>query len=403
MFLDLPIDMRLLIICPYPSEKAPSQRFRFEQYLDGLNVSYKQVGFWSDSEWPKIYQSGNLGFKVSRTLMAFVRRFCLLFSVWKYDKVFVHREATPIGPPWFEWFVVKVFRKPLVFDFDDAVWLANASAANAGLVGRLKSHDKVGKICRWAETVVVGNEFLAEFARSQREYLPRLRHPTSTSSAQALQRGKVIVVPTTIDTEGLHNRELYSSFDTTRAKARATQDDIDEKLLTIGWTGTHSTLKQLVPIFPLLEEVYKEQPFRFLLIADEAPAEKPHFVEFRKWNKATEIPDLMRMDIGIMPLFDTDWERGKCGFKALQYMALGIPAVVSGVGVNPEIVEHGKCGFVCDTMPIKCESSWGETLILLLRDNEFRQGIGKSGRDRIEKAYSCKEWKEQYECILQGI
>ena len=130
----------------------------------------------------------------------------------------------------------------------------------------------------------------------------------------------------------------------------------------------------------------------------------PDFVEFRKWNRETEIADLLEMDIGIMPLYDTDWERGKCGFKALQYMALEIPAVVSSVGVNTEIVEDGVNGFVCeaikDTGTGKDYLKWEKDLLTLLLDKELRMEFGKAGRKRIVNNYSVDAFKGDYLSIL---
>ena len=169
--------------------------------------------------------------------------------------------------------------------------------------------------------------------------------------------------------------------------------------VSLGWTGTHSTLKQLEPLFPLLEKVHKQHPFRFLLIADIPPEVMPDFVEFRKWNKETEIADLLEMDIGIMPLYDTDWERGKCGFKALQYMALEIPAVVSGVGVNTEIVEDGVNGFICEGMSdtnLSIYPKWESDLLKLLVNKELRTELGKAGRKRIVNNYSVQAFKKDY-------
>ena len=280
---------KILIVCPYPQGKAPSQRFRFEQYLpylehNGLEITV--ASFWNEKQWPAIYGGMSIGFRVLSTLIAFVKRFFLLFSLFKYDTVFIHREATPIGPPWWEWCAAKVFGKRLIYDFDDAVWLSNSSAANARLVGRLKNHGKTGKIISWSEVVFAGNSFLADYARKFCD--------------------NVKVVPTTIDCDSHHNRIYHLVKPEPNSR------------FTIGWTGTHSTLKQLVPLFHSLERVYAQVPFRFLLISDVAPNAMPKFVEFRKWNKETEIEDLLEIDIGIMPLYDTDWERGKCGFKALQ-------------------------------------------------------------------------------------
>lgn len=363
---------KVLIICPYPQGKAPSQRFRFEQYLPYLrkkDIDIKVASFWSDKQWPAIYGDSSIGYRVLSTVMAFVKRVFLLFSLPRYETVFIHREATAIGPPWWEWCAAKVFRKRLIYDFDDAVWLPNSSDANAKLVGKFKNHGKTAKIIGWSETVFAGNSFLASYANQFCD--------------------NVKVVPTTIDTGSHHNKSL------SRYSRLSTQGS----LLTIGWTGTHSTLKQLIPIFPTLERVHAQLPFRFLLIADTAPDDMPGFVEFRKWNKESEIQDLLEMDIGIMPLYDTEWEHGKCGFKALQYLSLEIPAVVSEVGVNSNIVVDGKNGFIAEPVinsSLETYPIWEETLMKLLANPELRIHLGKRGRERVEKQYSVRGYKDRY-------
>ena len=366
--------MRLLIVCPYPHGKAPSQRFRFEQYLDGLDCQYTIASFWKAHEWPGIYKEAGLARKIFQTCFAFLRRFFLTFQISRYDKVFIHREATPIGPPLFEWITAKIYKKPIVFDFDDAIWLPNSSEVNAKIVGRLKNHGKTAKICSWSKVVTVGNAFLAEYA---------------------CQFAKdVRVIPTTIDTENLHFPSRH------RSGSIPIGHYSDANLITIGWTGSHSTLKQLTPLFHLLKKIHEQYPFRFLLIADSPPSGMPDFVEFRKWKKETEIEDLMEIEIGIMPLYDNDWERGKCGFKALQYMSLEIPTVVSPVGVNKEIVQDGIHGYHAEAMPPSSESDWEKALIHLFKNESLRSQFGEVGREHVKKKYSVVSQKEEYQKIL---
>lgn len=360
---------KILIVAPYPENHAPSQRFRFEQYIGEMRrqgAEVKVASFWSARHWPAIYRKGELPLKVYATLEGFLRRFFLLFTLASTDLVFIHREATPLGWPWWEWAAAKIWRKTLVFDFDDAVWLPNSSSSNARLVGGLKKHNKTAKIIGWSNRVFAGNDFLAEYAR------------------QFCQR--VDVVPTTIDTEGLHNR--IKAHDNGRRQV-------------IGWTGTHSTLKQLMPLMPLLEKLHESHPFSFLLIADVEPDGLPDFVEFKPWNKATEIDDLLSMDIGIMPLYDSEWERGKCGFKALQYMALGIPAIVSAVGVNTEIVEDGINGFLCEPMPPNDTARWEKSLSLLIEDHALRASLGSAGRNTVINRYSVQSQISFYLSLWQ--
>ena len=282
--------------------------------------------------------------------MGFARRLLLLFSVPTYDFVFVHREVAPIGPPVFEWFIAKVLGKKIIYDFDDAIWLANTSEANKMAAG-VKWHNKVMYICRWAYKNSCGNTYLADYAR---------------------QFNSVTVVnPTTIDTVHLHNQ---------------VRDQTAPGRLVIGWTGTHSTLKYLDQVVPVLAKLEAEGlDFEFRVISNQLPTLPLRSLMFLPWNKDTEIADLLGFHIGLMPLEDDLWAKGKCAFKALQYMALGIPALVSPVGMNTKVVQHGQNGFICAT-----PADWETSLRQLLADAGLRQRLGQTARQTIEQRYSVR-------------
>ncbi|ALW87094.1 group 1 glycosyl transferase [Hymenobacter sedentarius] len=343
--------MRILFLVPYPAGRAPSQRFRFEQYLDELTAHgfhYHLAPFLSVATWDILYKPGRAAAKAVGILSGFMRRLKLLFTVPSYDFVFVHREAAPIGPPVFEWLIANVLRKKIIYDFDDAIWLANTSEANKIAAG-VKWHHKVADICRWAYKNSCGNAYLAEYAQ---------QYSSST-----------VINPTTIDTVRLHNR---------------VRDQAAPGRLVIGWTGTHSTLKYLDQVVPVLSKLEAEGlDFEFRVISNQPPKLPLRSLVYLPWRKDTEIADLLGFHVGLMPLEDDLWAKGKCAFKALQYMALGIPALVSPVGMNSEVVEHGHNGFVC-AMPIHWESS----LRQLLADTGLRQQFGQMARSTIEQRYS---------------
>jgi glycosyltransferase involved in cell wall biosynthesis len=138
----------------------------------------------------------------------------------------------------------------------------------------------------------------------------------------------------------------------------------------------------LIPVIRKLEEKFPGQ-LRLLIIANKAPQLNLEFIDFIAWSKKTEVQDLMRMDIGIMPLSDDVWAKGKCGFKALQYMALEIPALVSPVGVNTEIVDHAVNGYWCSS-----EKEWLECLEKLILHKEVRREMGIAGRKKVISHYS---------------
>ena len=343
--------MEILILAPYPIGEAPSQRFRFEQYLPILrreNIEYKYVPFLSLATWSILHKPGNVLKKAIGVIAAFLNRFILILSVYKYDFVFIHREASHIGPPIFEWIIAKVFNKKIIYDFDDAIWMPNYSEHNKAF-NKLKYYKKVNDIMKWSYKVSAGNAYLAKYAS---QYNPN-----------------VIINPTTIDAETHHNKIKNQH----------------EGKVVIGWTGTLTTSKYLHELVPVIKELEKNYDFVFRVISNENPNLSLKSFEFVQWRKESEIEDLLSFHVGVMPLKADKWSEGKCGFKALQYMALGMPALVSPVGVNKDIVAHGRNGFICDTY-----TDWLLYLEKLINDAVLRSMLGKAARKTIEEKYSVK-------------
>lgn len=345
----------VLFLFPYPLGNAPSQRFRFEQYLSLLRESgyiLECQSFLSESGWHVLYTKGNLIRKFLAVANGFARRIKLFAGpLQRASFVFIHREIAPVGPPVLEWLIARVFGKKIIYDFDDSIWLPNTSEENK-LASRLKWHSKVSSICRWSHCVSAGNAYLAQFAKAY--------------------NSNVVINPTTIDSVRLNTIPVKPG-------------KRDGDPVIIGWTGTHSTLKYLVnfePVMLSLEKAYGDR-VRFVVIADRNPNLSISQLDFIQWSKEKEMEDLNRLDIGVMPLEDDPWSQGKCGLKALQYMSLGIPTVASPVGVNEEIIQDGEHGYLCTT-----NDQWIDRLTLLINDPGLRKQIGDAGRRRVLATYS---------------
>ncbi|MEJ7645124.1 MAG: glycosyltransferase [Chryseolinea sp.] len=339
---------KVLFIVPYPLSKAPSQRFRFEQYFNLLEANEVQIevqSFLTSENWKIFNQRGKSLGKLLALGSGFIKRIIALFKARRFDFVFIHREATPLGPPVFEWVLAKVLKKKILYDFDDAIWLTDKSNESK-LIKLLKWRSKVALICSWSYRVSCGNFFLSSYARN---------------FAKA-----VIVNPTTIDEVDLNPSPKK------------------DNRVVIGWTGTHSTLKYLKKVESALQTIQMVHPnVDIMVIADKQPRMKLSNLRFVPWNLQTEIDDLKKFDIGLMPLPDDEWANGKCGFKILQYMALGIPAVASPVGVNKQIIENGKNGLLSSS-----EVEWISQISMLITDQELREVIGSRGREYVLKNYS---------------
>lgn len=344
--------MRILFLVPYPTGEAPSQRFRFEQYFGLLqeeNIEFTVSSFWGLRAWSILYKRGHWIEKIAWLLIGFAKREVDLWRSFRYDLVFIHRECAPIGPPIFEYILAKTFRKKIIYDFDDAIWMDNTSDENK-LARWVKFHGKVKSICHWSYRVSCGNEWLANYARQFNR--------------------SVTVNPTTINTENHHTIASYTSIQK------------DERII-IGWTGTHSTVGYLNSILPVIQSLEKKFSMVVRIISNKDPQIPLASIEFVPWKKETEIQDLRSFDIGIMPLPDDEWAKGKCGFKALQYMSLGIPSVVSAVGVNTAIIEQGTNGYLCTSL-----SEWQANLESLILDKALRAEMGGKARAMVIEKFS---------------
>jgi glycosyltransferase involved in cell wall biosynthesis len=328
--------------------------------MEQEGITYEVSSFIDQKAWKILYQPGHLFQKFTALFRGYVRRINDILRLSRFDVVFIHREASPFGLPVFEWLITKVFKKYTVYDFDDAIWVPNASETNSGLTMLFKRFKNAEDTCRWASVVSVGNSYLAEFASKLNQ--------------------RVVINPTTIDTDEHHN----------------TLTDHGNARFVIGWTGSHSTLKYLNEIYPILERLERKYDFEFHVICDIAPKSDLKCIRFVKWNKESEIDDLLKFNVGIMPLPDDIWSKGKCGFKALQYMALGIPAVVSNVGVNAEIVDHGKNGYICQT-----SEEWYTYLEKMLSDPKLVMDLSLHTRDKIVENYSVKSNSRNFLSLLK--
>ena len=337
--------IRVLALVPYPNDRAPGQRYRIEQWAPLLRRGGLQVTlspFLSRRGMDLLYEPGHVARKAQEVLRGYLKRLTDAVCLGSADVIFVYREAALLGPAWIERFLA--LRRPLVFDFDDAIYLADTSQANAWSRG-LKSVTKVETICRVASHVTVGNEFLARYAKDRAR--------------------RVTVIPSTIDTD-----------------AYQIQPRAQNRVPMIGWTGSMTTVPDLMTLAPALRRLRQKRDFELRVIGAKVDIEGLA-VRCLPWRAETEPDDVRALDVGLMPLPDDEWSRGKCGMKALQYMALGIPPVVSPVGVNATIVCDGVNGFHAST-----EQEWIDRIALLLADESLRWRLGQEARATVEESYS---------------
>lgn len=345
--------MNVLALVAYPDEGA-STRYRIGQYVAPLaarGVRVTVAPMLGGEAFARLYRRGGQVRKVFDWLGAASRRRAQIESAGGYDAVFVLREVWPLRAPALERALFARTRR-VVFDFDDAVFLPNVSEANRSLAF-LKAPDKSAYVAARARALTPGNAFLADWSRGQ-----------------ASPGARVFELPTVVDTDRF------------RPPPGAPRDG----LVRLGWIGTHSTLPFLEVHAGVLERLLDRHPALRLTIIGATSARLAHRqVEFVPWTLDGEVGALARVDIGLAPLPDNDWARGKCGLKLLQYQALAIPVVASPFGVHPAMIEDGVHGFLAAD-----DAAWERAIERLVEDAALRHELGQRGRARVEERYSVR-------------
>lgn len=345
--------LRVLAFTPLPIRGAAGRYrvFQFREPLRALGIEIEPMPFFDDRAFARLYQRGRFlskAWDLARLTRDLAYR---LRTSSRYDLAFVHRELWPLAGRW----PLEMLRRSQprwVFDLDDAVFLPNVSEANRRFVG-LKSHGSIGAIAGGARAVAAGNEWLAEWARRHRPHRPC---------------DEVEVIPTVVDSD------LWRP-------ARRTEDGV----LRLLWIGSASTLRYLETWRPVLARLGSRHPHLELHVI----GARFNVPELRclshEWSAETEIAIAERCHVGLAPLGDGDWERGKCGLKLLLYMAMGLPAVASRAGVHPTIITPGEDGELVDD-----EASLESALERLLGDPARRAALGEAARGTLEHRYSLR-------------
>jgi len=352
----------VLALSPIPEEGAGC-RFRVTQYIPYLREAGFDVTvspFYSREYFGFVYRPGNYVRKAAGFTALTLRRLNELSSIRNYDLVFLYREAIPIGPPLIERRIAGM-RIPIVYDFDDAIFLPAMSEANKAF-SFLKNPARVAEILKLSRHVTVGNAFLAEYARRF--------------------NANVTMIPTAVDTNRFAPR------------ADAPQRD----RLVVGWIGSPTTFQYLESLKDVLATVASRHPFTLKVSGAGRAVNFPGVdVEVVPWSMADEVSLFNSCDIGVYPLTDDDWSRGKCGFKAIQFLACGVPVVAAAVGVNREIIEHGVNSMLAST-----PQDWIAHLSTLLTNASLRRKMSVAGRQTIEARYSLRVTAPQLAAVMRS-
>ncbi|MCO5143364.1 MAG: glycosyltransferase family 4 protein [Oligoflexia bacterium] len=344
--------MKKALVLPKYSRRAASTRYRIEQFLPSLDktISVDIVPLLDDDY---LLHNKNKFFESLSVFDSYINRLKFLQRANEYDFIWVNYEMFPYIPSFFE--SKFYFKNKVWLDFDDAIFHQYNDHKNFLIRSVLAS--KIKNIIARAAVVTVGNEYLASYAKKY--------------------SNNVVYVPTVVDCE------KYIPNPTVKNKVR------------IGWIGSPSTTKYLKAIESVLSKVQEQKDIEIVLIG--ASNLDLSFSSTRiDWEEESEISEVQKFDIGIMPLLNSSWEEGKCGFKLIQYMACGIPVIASPVGVNKKIV--GDLGFLPQN-----DEAWYSALIKLIDNKELRSELGSKARNFILNNYSLKKWANEFKNIASAI
>ena len=346
-----------ILALPRYQRLGPSSRVRFYQYYPALQKQgfvIQDAPLLSDEYVRRLYADQPV--RMGEVISAYLMRLSTLLRARDFDLLWLEKEFLPWMPAWMETFLA---RQPYVVDYDDAVFHRYDQHSSA-LVRRVLGR-KIDRVMRNAALVVAGNEYLKERAVSA-----------------GAKRAEIL--PSVVDAD------LYAP-----APARASG-------FTIGWIGSPVTAPYLEQVRPALEMLTNGGQTQVSLIgAGDAIKWENANVHTLPWHEESEIQNIQRFDVGIMPLLDEPFERGKCGYKLIQYMACSLPVIASPVGVNGQIVEHGVTGFL-----VKSQDEWLQALAFLRDNPGRRREMGQAGRKKMEAEYSLQSTAPKLAALLRS-
>jgi glycosyltransferase involved in cell wall biosynthesis len=336
--------VRVLALTKYGTVAA-STRQRFVQYEPVLKAAGIEVSYapFFDNGYVQKFMDGEARSLIS-VGKSYWRRLRDLASARKFELLWVYCELFPYLPV--EW-LARVINRPIVFDYDDAIFHIYDNSRSMWVRHILSR--KLQPLLKIAKVSCCGNKYLQDYAA-------RFSRHT-------------IILPTVVDTS---------------AYLPAVPNKTSPPIV-IGWSGSPTTWENVRPLLPMLRAICEQGLAQVRVIGEGAGAEQDQFpgLELVSWSAETEVNEIQQMDIGIMPLLDLPFQRGKSGYKLIQYMACGVPVIASPIGVNAEIVSHGGNGYLATTV-----EEWRRFLLKLIHDGDHRHILGAAGRERVVSSYS---------------
>ncbi len=358
---------KVLFLTAYPIEDA-SCRYRvhhFVKYLQQAGYDCTISSFATPTLFRALRNGGRRVIKAQQTLYCAFRRLFRLGTLSKFDLVVIHREAFPFFAPLVESWVIRLNSK-VVFSFDDAIYHGHedVSALNHPFLYRIKHGSGYDKVIRKSQHIIVGNRILAQYAG---QFNPNIS-----------------IIPTAVDCDQFWCKPL------------ATNDGP----ITIGWVGSQSTVSYLKLLEPVLQEIARRNPGRVRFRVYGCPDCNLQVPDCQSlpFRLDREAEDVRSIDIGLMPLPDTEWTRGKCAFKAIQYMASGIPTVASPVGMTTELIQHNFNGLLANS-----PAEWLCELERLISDVGLRRRIAANARQTIDQHYSLQVWGPEFVSLITEL
>jgi glycosyltransferase involved in cell wall biosynthesis len=352
--------IRLGFLALQAPELSPGQRYRFEAFLPqfraaGIEVDYRWLLDAKDLKY--FYGNHGLGTKTRVGLKGLAKRAFSVLEAPRWDVVFVQREAFFLFNEWAE--KLASLAAPLIFDFDDAIWIHSVSEVNSRFAF-LKNVSKIPRIAKLAHTVIAGNDYLAAWGRQH--------------------NGNVHLVPTCVDTDKYVTHPKVSSP------------------ITIGWVGSASTLANFRPVLPVLERIKKKygEAVSIRVMGDGNFSYAPLHLQGEAWSPQAEMELLAQTHISLMPLPNDEWTKGKCGLKALTAMASGAPVVASPIGVSRQIIRHGENGFLASS-----DDEWMDRLSELIENTSRREQMGAVARQTVVEDYAVSRWGPELVRLIQ--